>query len=149
MPLDALKAEQSKFFYLRGLLRQDYKDTRGALEDLRLAVELWPHRDNPAVAPLEDLASEAEDRARSRRCSRVRLRDPTMVSPAFRFLPAFLASAALAAAWTLFAGKDINWDLLNYHYYAPFQLLAGRLGRISSPPAHRATSTRWATCRSI
>jgi hypothetical protein len=50
-----------------------------------------------------------------------------MVSPAFRFLPAFLASTALAAAWTLFAGKDVNWDLLNYHYYAPFQLLAGRL----------------------
>jgi hypothetical protein len=50
-----------------------------------------------------------------------------MVSPAFRFLPAFLASTALAAAWTLFAGKDVNWDLLNYHYYAPFQLLTGRL----------------------
>ena len=44
-----------------------------------------------------------------------------------RVLPAFLVSAALAAAWTLFAGKDINWDLLNYHYYAPFHLLAGRL----------------------
>jgi hypothetical protein len=47
----------------------------------------------------------------------------------FRVFPAFLASAALAAAWTLFAGKDINWDLLNYHYYAPFHLLAGRLGQ--------------------
>jgi hypothetical protein len=45
----------------------------------------------------------------------------------FNVFPAFLASAALAAAWTLFAGKDINWDLLNYHYYAPFHLLAGRL----------------------
>jgi hypothetical protein len=31
------------------------------------------------------------------------------------------------AAWTLHAGKDVNWDLLNYHYYAPYQLLAGRL----------------------
>ena len=50
-----------------------------------------------------------------------------MMPPKFRVLPAFLASMALAAAWTLFAGKDINWDLLNYHYYAPFQLLAGRL----------------------
>jgi hypothetical protein len=47
----------------------------------------------------------------------------------FRVFPAFLASAALAAAWTVFAGKDINWDLLNYHYYAPFQLLTGRLGQ--------------------
>ena len=77
MPLDALKAEQSKFFYLRGLLRQDYKDTRGALEDLRLAVELWPHRDTPAVAPLEDLASEAEDRgALEALLARVRLPRP-------------------------------------------------------------------------
>jgi hypothetical protein len=77
MPLDALKAEQSKFFYLRGLLRQDYKDTRGALEDLRLAVELWPHRDNPAVAPLEDLASEAQDRgALEALLARVRLPRP-------------------------------------------------------------------------
>jgi hypothetical protein len=63
MPLDALQSEQAKFFYLRGLLRHDHKDTRGALEDLRLALELWPHRDNPAVAPLKDLHREAQDRA--------------------------------------------------------------------------------------
>ena len=63
MPLDALKSEQGKFFYLRGLLRHDQKDTRGALEDLRLALELWPHRDNPAVAPLKDLHRDAENRA--------------------------------------------------------------------------------------
>ena len=35
--------------------------------------------------------------------------------------------AAVCAAWTVYAGKDLNWDLLNYHYYAPFQLLQGRL----------------------
>jgi hypothetical protein len=35
--------------------------------------------------------------------------------------------AAICAAWTVHAGKDLNWDLLNYHYYAPFQLLEGRL----------------------
>lgn len=35
--------------------------------------------------------------------------------------------AAICAAWTVHAGKDVNWDLLNYHYYVPFQLLAGRL----------------------
>lgn len=35
--------------------------------------------------------------------------------------------AVLCAAWTVFAGKDLNWDLLNYHYYGPFQLLEGRL----------------------
>ena len=35
--------------------------------------------------------------------------------------------AALCALWSLHAGKDVNWDLLNYHYYIPFQLLAGRI----------------------
>lgn len=39
----------------------------------------------------------------------------------------FGVPAALCAAWTVYAGKDVNWDLLNYHYYGPFQLLAGRL----------------------
>src|SRR5688572_22699541 len=35
--------------------------------------------------------------------------------------------AAICAAWTVRAGKDVNWDLLNYHYYIAFQLLAGRV----------------------
>jgi len=35
--------------------------------------------------------------------------------------------AVICAAWALHAGKDVNWDLLNYHYYLPFQLLAGRV----------------------
>lgn len=35
--------------------------------------------------------------------------------------------AAICAVWTVYAGKDVNWDLLNYHYYLPFELLAGRL----------------------
>src|ERR1700694_1917799 len=39
----------------------------------------------------------------------------------------FSIPAALCAGWTIFAGKDVNWDLLNYHYYAPFALLAARL----------------------
>ena len=37
--------------------------------------------------------------------------------------------AVLCAAWAVHAGKDVNWDLLNYHYYAPFQLVAGRIGQ--------------------
>jgi hypothetical protein len=37
--------------------------------------------------------------------------------------------AAICAAWTVFAGKDVNWDLLNYHYYLPFQLVAARVGQ--------------------
>jgi hypothetical protein len=38
-------------------------------------------------------------------------------------------AVAACAGWTIFAGKDLNWDLLNYHYYAPYQLLGGRLGQ--------------------
>ncbi len=39
----------------------------------------------------------------------------------------FALPAAVCAAWTVYAGKDVNWDLLNYHYYIPFELLSGRL----------------------
>ena len=35
--------------------------------------------------------------------------------------------AALCALWSVHAGKDVNWDLLNYHYYLPFELLSQRL----------------------
>lgn len=36
-------------------------------------------------------------------------------------------SAIVCAAWAIFAGKDVNWDLLNYHYYLPYEWLHGRL----------------------
>jgi hypothetical protein len=39
----------------------------------------------------------------------------------------FAVPALLCAAWTLVAGKDVSWDLLNYHYYAPYEWLGGRL----------------------
>lgn len=43
-------------------------------------------------------------------------------------LPLVFGLPAIAcAAWTVYAGKDVNWDLLNYHYYLPFELLAGRI----------------------
>lgn len=35
--------------------------------------------------------------------------------------------ATLCALWSVQAGKDVNWDLLNYHYYLPFELLGQRL----------------------
>jgi hypothetical protein len=41
----------------------------------------------------------------------------------------FSVPAAACAVWTVCAGKDLNWDLLNYHYYLPFELIAGRLGQ--------------------
>ena len=39
----------------------------------------------------------------------------------------FAVPAAGCAVWTILAGKDVIWDLLNYHYYLPFELVAGRL----------------------
>jgi hypothetical protein len=41
---------------------------------------------------------------------------------------AIAATFALATiVWSLIAGKDINWDVLNYHYYAGYALLTDRL----------------------
>lgn len=44
-------------------------------------------------------------------------------------LTAFAVPAALCIAWTLFAGKDLNWDLLHYHVYVPYALLGGRMAQ--------------------
>lgn len=38
----------------------------------------------------------------------------------------FAVPAALCALWTLYAGKDLNWDLLHYHLYLPYALFGGR-----------------------
>ena len=38
----------------------------------------------------------------------------------------FGVPALLAALWTVFAGKDLNWDLLHYHYYVAHALIEGR-----------------------
>ncbi|HXZ93722.1 MAG TPA: hypothetical protein VEG36_12675 [Burkholderiales bacterium] len=42
---------------------------------------------------------------------------------------AFALPAVLCAAWTIYAGKDLNWDLLNYHYYLPYEWLDQRVGQ--------------------
>jgi hypothetical protein len=44
-------------------------------------------------------------------------------------LVVFAVPAALCALWTVAAGKDVNWDLLNYHYYLPYEWLHGRLAQ--------------------
>lgn len=44
-----------------------------------------------------------------------------------RRLAHYWVPAVLCAAWTVYAGKDVNWDLLNYHYYVPYELLGARL----------------------
>jgi hypothetical protein len=41
----------------------------------------------------------------------------------------FAVPALLCAAWTWFAGKDLNWDLLHYHFYLPYALLGGRMSQ--------------------
>jgi hypothetical protein len=41
----------------------------------------------------------------------------------------FWIPAVLCALWTVAAGKDVNWDLLNYHYYGPYEWLGARLGQ--------------------
>jgi len=38
----------------------------------------------------------------------------------------FCLPAALCALWTVLAGKDVSWDLLNYHYYLPYEWLGDR-----------------------
>jgi len=35
------------------------------------------------------------------------------------------AALLLAVVWTLYAGKDLNWDLLHYHYYVAYAFLNG------------------------
>jgi hypothetical protein len=37
--------------------------------------------------------------------------------------------AALCAAWTVVAGKDLSWDLLHYHYYVAHSLLVDRMAQ--------------------
>ena len=39
-----------------------------------------------------------------------------------------VAALAFAAAVSLWQGKDVNWDLENYHFYNPYALLGGRIG---------------------
>ena len=41
----------------------------------------------------------------------------------------FGAAAVFAALWSLHAGKDLNWDLLHYHYYAAYAFLENHLER--------------------
>lgn len=51
-----------------------------------------------------------------------------------RRLPLDLAAAlALAAAASLALGQDANWDLLNYHLYAPWAWWTGRVGHDLAP----------------
>lgn len=48
-------------------------------------------------------------------------------APRAAALAPYAVPALLCAAWTLFAGKDLNWDLLHYHFYLPYALLGDRM----------------------
>lgn len=55
MPADADKPYQAKFFSLRGILRLQAGDQRGATQDLETALAVWPTPRNAALVTLEDL----------------------------------------------------------------------------------------------
>jgi len=45
----------------------------------------------------------------------------------YKLFPAWIAFAILSVGWMYFAGKDLNWDFINYHFYAPYEFLNQRL----------------------
>jgi 4-amino-4-deoxy-L-arabinose transferase-like glycosyltransferase len=53
MPSDVPKEHLSRFFYIRGVLRDNVRDTAGAAADLEIAVSVWPAPDNPAFQALQ------------------------------------------------------------------------------------------------
>ena len=39
---------------------------------------------------------------------------------------ALVLCVSITVFWTLFAGKDLSWDVVNHHFYLPFSVLSGR-----------------------
>lgn len=39
-----------------------------------------------------------------------------------------LLFVGLTIGWSIYAGKDLNWDQLNYHFYVAYSLITDRLG---------------------
>ncbi|MGH8745804.1 MAG: hypothetical protein ACREUK_04865, partial [Burkholderiales bacterium] len=60
-PPDVPKAYLSKYFAVRGILRANLNDRRGAIEDLETALAVWPSPDNLAVRSLEEIYQDAGD----------------------------------------------------------------------------------------
>jgi hypothetical protein len=54
MPSDVPKENLSRFFYVRGVLRDNLRDAPGAAGDLETAVSVWPAPDNPAFNALQE-----------------------------------------------------------------------------------------------
>jgi hypothetical protein len=55
MPSDPTKDLLSRYFYLRGAVRANMRDSAGAIADFETAFSIWPTPENAAVHPLEDL----------------------------------------------------------------------------------------------
>ena len=63
MPSDAPKSHVSRFFYMRGVVRANLGDASGAIQDLEIAVSVWPREENKAVEQLENLYRQTGDTA--------------------------------------------------------------------------------------
>jgi len=61
MPSDVAKSNLSRFFYLRGAIRANLRDIRGAIQDFETAMSVWPAPVNAAIKPLEDLYRQTGD----------------------------------------------------------------------------------------
>jgi hypothetical protein len=63
MPSDVPKEHLSRFFYIRGILRGNLRDSPGATRDLETAVSIWPAPSNPAFKALQDHYRKTGDEA--------------------------------------------------------------------------------------
>jgi Protein of unknown function (DUF2723) len=54
MPSDVPKEHLSRYFYIRGVLRENMRDTAGAAGDFETASSVWPSLDNPAFKALHE-----------------------------------------------------------------------------------------------
>jgi len=63
MPSDVPKEHLSRFFYIRGILRDNLRDSPGAARDLETAVSVWPAPSNPAFKALRDHYRETGNEA--------------------------------------------------------------------------------------
>jgi hypothetical protein len=63
MPSDAGKQQKARLFELRAYLRLERADRAGAIQDLDMAVTLWPVTDNSATVALDRLYAEAKDQS--------------------------------------------------------------------------------------
>jgi len=63
MPSDVPKEHLSRFFYIRGILRSNLRDSPGAVRDLETAVSVWSAPSNPAFKALQDHYRETGDEA--------------------------------------------------------------------------------------